>query len=54
MGHAEIAATMRTGDPERVRAAAAQHVNDAGKLLIGYFSKTGYWQEPTTTKTVRR
>ena len=45
-GHHEIAIALRTEDPEKVRAAAADHVRDAGSLLIGYFTKTGYWEQP--------
>ena len=54
-GHREIAIALRTEDPEKVRAAAANHVRDAGSLLIGYFSKTGYWEQPkAATRASRR
>ena len=54
-GHCEIATALRTNDPEKVRAAAANHVRDAGILLIGYFTKTGYWEQPKpATRASRR
>jgi DNA-binding GntR family transcriptional regulator len=49
-GHREMAAAIRTGKADRARAAAEQHVRDAGDLLIGYFSETGFWQDPNATE----
>jgi DNA-binding GntR family transcriptional regulator len=45
-GHQEMAEAIRTGEPDRARLAAERHVRAAGDLLIGYFSETGYWQNP--------
>lgn len=49
VGHGRIAEAMRTADPEQVRQEAMTHVRDAGNLLIGYFTETGYWQEPASS-----
>jgi DNA-binding GntR family transcriptional regulator len=46
IGHAEIAAAIRAGDPDHARQVAISHVRDAGDLLIGYFQESGFWQEP--------
>jgi DNA-binding GntR family transcriptional regulator len=49
VGHVRIAAAMREGDVEEVRVEATAHVRDAGRLLIGHFSDSGYWKDPAAT-----
>jgi DNA-binding GntR family transcriptional regulator len=50
VGHIRIAAAMRAEDADLVKEEAMTHVRDAGHLLIGYFTETGYWQEPKSTR----
>jgi DNA-binding GntR family transcriptional regulator len=47
VGHRRIAAAMRKADPKQVEEEAVAHVRDAGNLLIGHFTETGFWQEPS-------
>jgi DNA-binding GntR family transcriptional regulator len=47
VGHRRIAAAMRKADPKQVEREAVTHVRDAGNLLIGHFTETGFWQEPS-------
>lgn len=47
-GHEAILDAFERGDPDAARAAAAEHVRDAGELLVRYFTSKGYWTRPTT------
>jgi DNA-binding GntR family transcriptional regulator len=47
-GHAALLGAFDRGDAEAAREAAAQHVRDAGELLIAHFSDRGYWTPPQT------
>jgi DNA-binding GntR family transcriptional regulator len=45
-GHQAILKALRRGDAEGTRAAAMQHVTEAGELIIAHFSDGGYWSRP--------
>lgn len=45
-GHGQIMTAFELRDPEAARAAAEDHVREAGLLLADYFSSTGYWTSP--------
>jgi DNA-binding GntR family transcriptional regulator len=42
-GHCRIVESIVAGDPEAARVAAAEHVHEAGELVIAHFSTNGYW-----------
>ena len=46
--HARIVQTFIDRDPAAARQEAADHVQQAGELLIQHFSETGYWTVPPT------
>lgn len=45
-GHEAILEAFERRDPEAARAAAEQHVRDAGELLVELFTARGYWERP--------
>jgi DNA-binding GntR family transcriptional regulator len=45
-GHEAILRAFEQRDSEAARAAAEQHVNDAGRLLVELFTARGYWERP--------
>ncbi len=45
-GHRQIIGAVARRDASGARRAAAQHVEDAGRLLIAHFTDTGYWSAP--------
>jgi DNA-binding GntR family transcriptional regulator len=48
-GHRRLVDAMELHDAAAARSAAAQHVLDAGSLLIEHFSDTGHWLQPRDT-----
>lgn len=46
-GHTALLAAFERGDPEGARTAAMNHVTEAGELIAGHFTDTGYWAQPT-------
>jgi DNA-binding GntR family transcriptional regulator len=46
-GHEAILRAFEQRDPEAARAAAEQHVHDAGELLVEQFTARGHWERPT-------
>jgi DNA-binding GntR family transcriptional regulator len=46
-GHDEILTAFRADDPDQAAHAAEEHVREAGRLLIEFFSNKGYWSRPT-------
>ncbi len=45
-GHARIVEALGRRDPDAARAAAEEHVREAGDLVIELFSAKGYWTRP--------
>jgi DNA-binding GntR family transcriptional regulator len=45
-GHGALLIAFERGDAAAAREAAAQHVRDAGELLVAHFSDRGYWTPP--------
>lgn len=45
-GHEAILRAFEGHDPDAARAAAEQHVHDAGQLLVELFTARGYWERP--------
>ena len=45
-GHEAIIAAFERRDPAGARAAAEQHVREAGERLIEFFADKGYWERP--------
>ena len=50
--HDDIISAFENNDPNAAAKAAADHVFEAGQMLIAHFSKTGHWAKGTTPKPV--
>ncbi len=48
VGHRAVVEAIASGDQDRARRAAEEHVRQAGNLLIEHFNDQGYWAEPVS------